>query len=195
MTGRRSTKGRGSSSPVLVPVGGRGDPLDRLCAPAVERMIAVIAGLDLDQLRTEWMTRFGTPAPRCRSKEVIRGLLASRIQTETYGGTSPDTARRLRRLAESLERDIRAGNGASNKERIRARTAAVLKPGTMLTREWRGTLHKVQVLDHGFAHAGSTYRSLSEIARSITGTHWSGPRFFGLTGEQGAARAAARVAS
>ena len=71
------------------------------------------------------------------------------------------------------------------------RLGATLKPGTVLTREWRGTLHKVHVLDPGFAHQGRTYRSLSEIARVITGTRWSGPRFFGVAA-QGAEKSSAR---
>jgi DUF2924 family protein len=56
----------------------------------------------------------------------------------------------------------------------------VLKPGTLLRREWQGVLHSVIVAKHGFAWNGSTYGSLSEVARAITGTRWSGPRFFGL---------------
>jgi hypothetical protein len=188
MSDARAAKGRGSSSPALVrvPLQGAGELRTvRAAAADIEATVASIEIMTLDRLRTEWAARFGGPAPRCRSKEVLRGLLAWRIQAEVYGGTSPETIRGLRRLAESLERVAgadKAGSNGSNKERARARTAPVLKPGTVLTREWRGTLHKVQVLEKGFAHAGHIYGSLSELARLITGTHWSGPRFFGLGG-------------
>lgn len=138
----------------------------------VEKAIAEAGGMNLAHLRHEWETRFRQPAPRCRSKVVIRGLLAWRIQAQAFGGLSAETARHLRRIAANHD----------NKEGVRpsARSRSRLKPGTLLTREWRGALHKVQVLDFGFAHAGRTYRSLSEIARAITGARWSGPRFFGL---------------
>jgi hypothetical protein len=156
----------------------------RAAAADIEATVASIETMTLDRVRTEWATRIGGPAPRCRSKEVLRGLLAWRIQAEGYGGMSPDTTRRQRRLGESLERVAGAGAGAGNvgssKECVRARSTPELKPGTVLTREWRGTLHKVQVLEKGFAHARHIYGSLSEIARHITGTRWSGPRFFGL---------------
>jgi hypothetical protein len=142
---------------------------------AIEQAVIAIGDISLDRLRFEWAKRFGTPAPRCRSREVIRGLLAWRIQAEAYGGLSPESTRRLRNLTKSVERS------SGNMERPAARNAA-LKPGTVLTREWRGALHKVHVLESGFAHDGRTYSSLSEIARAVTGTHWSGPRFFGLSG-------------
>ena len=188
MSGVRAMKGRGPSSPALVrvPIQGAGEPRSpRAAAPDIEATVALIETMTLDRLRAEWATRCGRPAPRCRSKEVLRGLLAWRVQAEIYGGLSPDTTRRLRRLAEIQDRVAGAGadNARSNKERARARTTPVLKPGTVLTRQWRGTLHKVQVLEKGFAYAGRIHGSLSEIARHITGTRWSGPRFFGLGAE------------
>jgi hypothetical protein len=193
MTGVRGAKGRGSSSPALVrvPLQGAGELRSvRAAAADIEATVTSVETMTLDQLRTEWAVRCGGRAPRCRSKEVLRGLLAWRIQAEFFGGMSPDTTRRLRRLAESLERIAVAGaDGAgSNKERTRARTTPVLKPGTVLSRQWWGALHKVHVLEKGFAYAGHIYGSLSEVARLITGTHWSGPRFFGL-GEGNANRA------
>jgi hypothetical protein len=190
MSGAGAAKGRGPSSPALVrvPIQDAGEPRSFGAAtPDIEATVVSIETMTLDRLRTEWATRFDRPAPRCRSKEVLRGLLAWRIQAEVHGGLSLDTTRRLRRLADSLERVAGAGADGvgSNKERARARTTPALKPGMVLTREWRGTLHKVQVLEKGFAHAGRVYGSLSEIARLITGTRWSGPRFFGLGGENG----------
>ena len=177
MTGAPSSKGRGRSSPALAIPG----HLD------VEAAVAAIDEMNLDQLRAEWKKRFGPRAPQCRSKEVVRGLLAWRIQAEAYGGVSPDTTRRLRRLAESTERSAgRTGDRAARR--------AALMPGTVLTREWRGVLHRVQVLHEGFIHAGHRYGSLSEVARAVTGTRWSGPRFFGLGSRQGARPAPLRSA-
>lgn len=189
----RLAKGRRSSTPAPVAFGGQGDRVQSPSASTAERAVMAIGDMNLEQLRIEWTSRVGSPAPRCRSKEVIRGLLAWRIQAETYGGITPETARRLRRLTENLERGAEVGK-TDNAKRSRRRTSAPLKPGTVLTREWRGVLHKVHVLNGGFAYADRTYRSLSEIARVITQTRWSGPRFFGLTGEDGAVAAPARGA-
>jgi hypothetical protein len=175
-------KGRGPSSPALASVRVSQNHVDHPSNPEIERIIAAIETMDLDQLRAEWTKRLGGSAPRCRSKEVIRGLLAWRIQADAYVGMLPDTARRLRQLAERFKQPHTAVAAHPSNRDVRTMTASTLKRGTVLTREWRGSLHRVQVLDNGFAHAGRVYRSLSEIARTITGTHWSGPRFFGLTG-------------
>jgi hypothetical protein len=136
------------------------------------RLEGVIAGLDtldLDELRQEWTKRLKRPPPRCRSVRLVRGMLAWALQEEVYGGFSADTCRLLRELGNTVRR-----NGGSNTRMLR------VMPGTVLTREWRGTLHKVVVLEHGFAYDGDTFEDLSSIARLITGARWSGPRFFGL---------------
>ena len=94
-----------------------------------------------------------------------------RIQEEAYGGLDRETRRRLREIAAAADRGERRPIGA-----------APLRPGTALTREWQGRTHAVNVLAQGFEYQGKPYRSLSEIARVITGTRWSGPKFFGLRG-------------
>src|SRR5687768_8622910 len=102
MSGASAAKGRGSSSPALVrvPVQGAGELRSvRASAADIEATVTSIETMTLDRLRTEWATRFASPAPRCRSKGVLRSLLAWHIQAEVYGGMSPDTTRRLRRLA------------------------------------------------------------------------------------------------
>ena len=102
--------------------------------------------------------------------------LAYQLQERTHGGGS----RTLRRRLQSLVRVFEKG-GASFDPGI------VLKTGTTLVRQWRGDTHTVLVCDDGFEYQGQRFRSLSVIAERITGTHWSGPRFFGLTKREGAA--------
>jgi len=92
------------------------------------------------------------------------------MQEVALGGLRPEGQRQLRQFAEQLKE--------SREGRIRARPE--LKPGTRLVREWQGRTYEVLVLDDGFSWQGTRYRSLSAIARQITGTAWSGPLFFGL---------------
>ena len=91
--------------------------------------------------------------------------LAWRLQARSLGGLSPDTRRQIRRLHDAFERD----------PRYTPSPTLDLPPGAVLTREWPGALHRVQVLEDGFAYDGERFDSLSEIARRITGTRWSGP--------------------
>ena len=100
---------------------------------------------------------------------MIRAL-AHQLQERTEGGASPALRRRLRSLAEEFEK-----GGASFDPGITP------KIGTMLVRQWRGHAHAVLVREDGFEYGGEHYRSLTVIAERITGAHWSGPRFFGLT--------------
>jgi hypothetical protein len=135
----------------------------------VERALASLQSMLIDQLRTTWGDWFGDDAPRCQSGELLRRLMAWRLQEAKFGGLPADAKRRLKQL--------RIGtNGHSNQ----VPDPVVLKPGTMITREWRGTSHRVHVLEDGFAHEGKHFASLSIIARKITGKRWSGPRFFGV---------------
>lgn len=136
----------------------------------LETLIAGLAKLSLEELRTEWLRRQRRAPPRCRSPQVLRGLLAWAIQASACGGLSADTRRELRKRGEGA----REGSCASRREVSR------LMPGTVLTRQWRGAVHKVLVLEEGFAYEGKIFDDLSSIAREITGTRWSGPRFFGL---------------
>src|SRR6266851_2637183 len=96
--------------------------------------------------------------------------IAYKMQERAHGGLAPAVKRRLSALAEEIE-----ANGA----RALA-PAPLLKPGTRLLREWGGKTHTVIVVDDGFEYQGERYQSLTQIARRITGAHWSGPRFFGL---------------
>jgi hypothetical protein len=132
-----------------------------MAAATVEEQVEALARLDLAGLRDTWAARYGKP-PSIRSRDLVRRLLAFEIQAEAYGGLDAELRQQLRRAAST------------------ATKKPGLQSGTTITREWRGERHVVQVIDGGFIHLGSRYDSLSEIARAITGTRWSGPRFFGL---------------
>ncbi len=142
----------------------------RVAAGDIEKELARLSALDLDQLRREWKLKFDAVPPSVRSRDAFLRLLAWQIQIATLGGPDADTERKLRTIARALERD------GDYEPKIRQD----ISPGVVLTREWKGVIHKVTVAASGFQHLGKRYGSLSDIARTITGTRWSGPRFFGL---------------
>ena len=133
------------------------------------------AGLTVDQLdpariREQWVEVTRTPPPRYVSRTLLMRMLADRIQAAKYGGISAELKRRLLKIASAINKG----------EPVPDLPARKLKPGTVLVRDWQGARHQVMVLDAGFAFDGQAFGSLSEIARRITGTRWSGPAFFGL---------------
>jgi hypothetical protein len=132
--------------------------------------IAALNGLRISELRVAWAKRFHCPAPSIQSTDVVRRLFAWRLQVETYGDLASATAAKLAQTRSAAAR----GNSAISSQ------LAGLHNGAVLVREWRGVEHRVEVLDEGFLHQDRQYTSLSEVARAITGTRWSGPRFFGL---------------
>jgi len=127
--------------------------------------LADLETMDRAALVAAWSDLFGTPAPKAMSRVFLRRFLAFEIQARQSGG---------------LPKSVTKAIAAKAAGKIPAKTPA-LKPGGRLIREWNGVTHVVDVLDDKFAWKGATYRSLSAIAREITGAHWSGPRFFGLT--------------
>lgn len=133
---------------------------DRLDASATS--LHTLVALDRTALARRWTTVFQSPVPRNAHVALLRGALAWHEQVAHAGeGDIRPLLRRLRRQAGST-------------------ATAVLTPGTRLLREWQGQTHHVTVLSNGFAYDGTTHRSLTAIARQITGTRWSGPLFFGL---------------
>jgi len=139
--------------------------------------ISDLAALSTDDLRQRWTELYCVaPTPRISRDVLIRGA-AYRIQEEAHGGLGKSCRRQLKRLAETLQDE-----GA-----IPATQGQTFKLGTKLIREWKGKVHEVVIAGDGYEWAGNRYRSLSQIARSITGTRWSGPRFFGLEAEKQAA--------
>ena len=136
--------------------------------------IAEIEAAGRDVLLALWLETWGLPAPARTRVEMLRRGLAHRAQEDIYGSLSANAQRRLLRIAAGRD------EGAIR----RAKPGPSLSPGTRLLREWQGNTHQVTVLDNGFDYRGTIYRSLSHIARDITGTRWSGPLFFGLRGTQ-----------
>ena len=138
--------------------------------------IAQLPGLSRQQLLELWQKLYKKAAPLGIRREIMVPLLAYKIQENGYGGLTPIIRSELRRIAQTLERNRSLGAPP-----VRSKT----KSGTRLLRCWRGEMHEVFVAEAGYEYRGSTYHSLSEIARKITGTRWSGPAFFGLNGTNG----------
>ncbi len=140
---------------------------------AVAVKLQALAGMGYDALRAEWRRLYRANPPKRVSRDLLMLGVAWKVQERAYGGLGAATKRRLAGLAKTLERD-----GDVTRNRVTR-----LKPGARLIREWRGETHTVIVLEDGFEWRGQRWRSLSVIAREITGAHWSGPRFFGLNGK------------
>jgi hypothetical protein len=159
------------------------DAASQLAIHPIESEFSALAGLAIGDLRMAWTNRIGNDPPAIRSRALFLRMLAWKIQEDAFGGLDADTRRALDRIAAALERD------GSYEPKIRHDISS----GVVLTREWKGVVHKVTVTAAGFQHLGKRYKSLSDIARTITGTRWSGPRFFGL--EQKPARPSRRAAT
>jgi hypothetical protein len=138
----------------------------------IESEIRALEQAGVVALRAEWRRLFGDDPPRL-SRDLLVRALAYRVQERAVGGLSRASLKCLRELAENPE-----GIGPPPDP------AASLRPGAKLVREWHGRTHVVVVTNTGFDFAESSYQSLTQIAKLITGAHWSGPRFFGLTNRQ-----------
>jgi hypothetical protein len=141
---------------------------------SLDNEIARLRGLDVGELRARWHTVLRRRAPPHLPRHLLFRILAYRLQADRLGELDNDSRRLLDRIgsgpAERIDRLVADLN--------RPRTE--LRHGTLLTREWDGHLQRVVVLADGFAWNGKTYPSLSKVAFAMTGTRWSGPRFFGL---------------
>ena len=136
--------------------------------------IGDLDSLDRAGLQRAWEQTFGTPPPRSLARAFMRRVLAHERQCRTYGGHSAATRRALAAMANGPPRGTAADRLSS------------VSAGTQLVREWNGRPYRVEVIKGGYRFAGTTYPSLTAIATRITGTHWSGPRFFGLTPQRSA---------
>jgi hypothetical protein len=145
-------------------------------ATACREALARLPELDLGELRQQWRALYKSEASPHLSRELLVRAVAYRMQEIAVGGLRPGQQRQLRQFARQLKEN--------REEPIRARPE--LKPGTRLVREWQGRTYEVLVLDGAFSWQGTSYRSLSAVARKITGTPWSGPLFFGLKPNRGA---------
>jgi hypothetical protein len=135
---------------------------------SVADQIARLQDSSRQELLNTWLKLFGKPAPGRLRRELLVPFLAYRLQEDIYGGLKLSTLSTLRQIARNLDKS------KHSKLRIRSKT------GTRIIREWRGEVHEIFVTDSGYEYRGARYRSLSEIARKITGTRWSGPAFFRL---------------
>jgi hypothetical protein len=149
---------------------------DSLVSIALEEEISALSALSKAELLARWRERLKQAPPSHLNKPILVPLLAYKLQEQAFGGLKPAYKRRLRELAEFERNPNRAAKTGSSSTRI--------KHGTRLIRQWDGQTHQVMVAEDGFEYKGERYRSLSEIARLITGTRWSGPLFFGLKQSQ-----------
>jgi len=129
---------------------------------ALDTTLAQLPKLSLAELRARWLAHFGPPVPKI-SAALLRSGFAWELQAKEHGGLSREATRRLEQLA----------NGKTKTH--------VLRPGMRLVREWNDVLHVVKIGDEGqILWNDREWASLSQVAREITGTRWSGPAFFGL---------------
>ena len=132
--------------------------------------IADLEVLERSDLQALWLQLFKQSAPSKMHRQVMMALLAYRLQERQEGGLSNAALVQLRR----------ARDGVREGGRYKPSTALPYKAGTRILRRWGGEVHEVTVLERGFDYRGQLYRSLSQIAREITGVRWNGPAFFGL---------------
>ena len=146
---------------------------DRLCnqdLAEVDGEIARLVDCSTQELRRAWRTLYHTGPPPGLSRDLIIRGLADKLQQRAHGGPSRALQRRLRTLAAEFEKGARSFD-----------PDIVVKTGVSLVRQWRGRAHTLLAREDGFEYDGQRYRSLTVIAERITGAHWSGPRFFGVS--------------
>jgi Protein of unknown function (DUF2924) len=136
--------------------------------------VSGLEGHDLNGLPRQWRAHLGGEPPTHLPRWLLMKVLAYRLQVDAFGG-----------LDRSIERMLRSGkeqDGAAPFDRRspQTRDGVGLKAGALLVREWNGKPERVMILEEGFAWNGQTFRSLSQIAKAMTGTNWNGHRFFGL---------------
>lgn len=164
LAGKAVTAARGAAAPASVEVKRSAKQKD------LAQEIAALKNLDYAELHTMWSRLFRYRAPKKFARDHLELGIAWKLQAQTSGGLNSATRRRLDEHARTL----------TTKSDLTQKRTTVLKPGARLLREWAGESHEVLVTEKGFVWRGKTWKSLSIIAREITGARWSGPRFFGL---------------
>ncbi len=160
--------------------------------------LAALPRLSFKELRDLWREHIGRSPPPVQKRLLIREL-AWRVQERVHGGLDAETARLLKSAIRNARQNTPSPESSNSTRRSRRgsvsstargpRVANDLPPGTRLVREWRGRTHEVIVLEvrtggktgRSFRYRDQTFKTLTEVAKAITGIHWSGPRFFGLT--------------
>ncbi len=139
----------------------------------VARELASLTTHSVSELKERWRSYYRSEPPHRVSRELLTRAVAYKIQEQAFGGLKPATRKLLLRL----------GNDAREGRPLRLAPTPSLSAGTVLMRDWKGTTHEVKVINGGVLYKGKRYRSLSEVARLITGARWNGPLFFGLRGK------------
>jgi hypothetical protein len=147
--------------------------MKRLTAEEVEGEIVALDGMDVHRLRDRWREAYKTEPPPKVKSGLLRLAVAYRIQEKAFGGLKPKSIRQMQDHLAAM------ANGATPDTRPGA--SHRLAPGTQLMREWNGQVMVVDVVDGGFRWKDRAFKTLSAVAVAITGTKWSGPKFFGLT--------------
>ena len=140
----------------------------------IAQRLTTLPKLSKTTLRELWHQLFNTHPPPQMRRRLMIPILAYRLQEQAFGSLSRANRGRLRQLARVFEADSKSV----------IPSIPGLKPGTRLVRQWRDQVHLVNVEASGYEYQGARYQSLSEIARLITGTRWSGPLFFGIKNQQ-----------
>jgi len=135
-----------------------------------EAQLTSLTDLNKDKLQIQWRKLYRTHPPPSISRDLLVRAVAFKLQEQIHGGLTNRTRRKLRSWTSTMEEDGKQTRGLK----------IMLKPGASFVREWHGNTYRVLVLDEGFEYDGRRYTTLTKIALQITGTHWSGPRFFGL---------------
>jgi hypothetical protein len=143
-----------------------GRPVD----PDVEAELERLGTMSIAAARIRYRELFRTDPPAAFGPDLLRRSIAQRVQEKAYGSLTRESRKLLNQLIRSM------ASGAAGRLEIPQR----IKPGSELVRSWKGQTHKVTVLAKGFGYQGEVFASLSEVAHRITGTKWSGPKFFGL---------------
>jgi hypothetical protein len=132
-------------------------------------LLASLPGMRREELLEQWYALYDGDPPFKISQQLLIQAIAYRMQEHALGGLKPSTRRFLAKAAEEIHANQKITT-----------PPATIKSGTRLIREWRGKIHEVMIVEEGVLFQGRQYRSLSEVARLITGVKWSGPLFFGL---------------
>ena len=161
----------------------------------LEREVSAIADLSREELTDRWLATYGCQPPKGVRRELLIRSAAWHLQAKRLGGFSAETKRRLKVATRHVEARLKvsalapadctnADGDRASASTVQPQTASSARPqpspGARLIRVWNDRTHIVDVTEGGYVFDGRSYRSLSAIAKRITGAHWSGPRFFGL---------------
>lgn len=136
----------------------------------LEKFLEQLSRAPIKELRERWRLTFRGEPPAAFGPDLLRRSIAYRLQEQRYGGLSASVQRHLNSLVKAF----------ANKPDAHIQLPKRVKSGAILVRLWKKKSYRVMALDEGFAFEGRIFKSLSEVAREITGTRWNGPRFFGL---------------